>query len=207
MELGVEWIARYGYLAIFVLLMLGIVGLPVPDETLLLFVGYLSFKGDLGLEPALATAFLGSACGISVSYALGRFVGPRAVVKLTPRLHIHPEQLVLTQHWVERWGKYVLLVAYFIPGVRHLAALLMGASLLPPSVFARFAYTGALLWSATFVGLGYLAGEEWRHLSPLLHRIGVIGAVLAVLPAAIVVVILWRRARFAGRNDSARFGP
>ena len=53
MELGMEWIAQYGYLAIFVLLMLGIIGLPVPDETILLFAGYLSFKGDLRLEPTL----------------------------------------------------------------------------------------------------------------------------------------------------------
>jgi len=59
MESGIQWIARHGYPALFVLLMLGIVGLPVPDETLLTFVGYLSFKGTLRLEPAVATAFLG----------------------------------------------------------------------------------------------------------------------------------------------------
>ena len=41
------WIAQYGYLAIFCLLMFGIVGLPVPDETLLTFTGYLVYKGTL----------------------------------------------------------------------------------------------------------------------------------------------------------------
>jgi membrane protein DedA with SNARE-associated domain len=41
------WIAQYGYLAIFSLLVLGIVGLPVPDETLLTFTGYLVFRGHL----------------------------------------------------------------------------------------------------------------------------------------------------------------
>ena len=35
------WISQYGYLAIFLLLVMGIVGLPVPDETLLTFTGYL----------------------------------------------------------------------------------------------------------------------------------------------------------------------
>jgi membrane protein DedA with SNARE-associated domain len=40
----VYWIAHYGYLALFGLLMLGIVGLPVPDETLLTFAGYLVFR-------------------------------------------------------------------------------------------------------------------------------------------------------------------
>ena len=193
MDMGIEWIARYGYGAIFVLLMLGIVGLPVPDETLLLFVGYLSFNGTLRLEPALATAFVGSACGITLSYMLGRFLGLRAMSKWAPRLHIPPEHLAMTVRWVERWGKYALLFAYFIPGVRHVAALVVGASLLPPSVFARFAYTGALLWSGTFIGLGFVAGEEWKQLSPLLHSTLVFGALLTLLVLGIVLLIVrWR---------------
>ena len=201
METGFDWIAHHGYVAIFVLLMLGIVGLPVPDETLLTFVGYLSFKGTLRLEPALATAFLGSACGISLSYALGRFVGLPAVIKFAPLFHLRPEHLVLTQRWVERWGKYVLLFAYFIPGVRHLAALVVGASLLPPTVFARFAYAGALLWSGTFIGLGYFAGEEWSQFSPVLHRTLVIGAILVLLGLGIVLLIVRRRVK---RKEGSR---
>lgn len=86
MDAGIEWIERYGYLALFALLMLGIIDLPVPDETLLVFAGYLSFKGELGPEATLATAFLGSTCGISASYAIGRFLGPQAVVKIAPSL-------------------------------------------------------------------------------------------------------------------------
>jgi len=197
MGLGYEWIGQYGYLAIFLLLLLGIIGLPVPDETLLLFVGYLSFKGDLRLEPALGTAFVGSACGISVSYALGRLIGIHAITKLAPRLHIRPERLALTHRWVDRWGKYVLLVAYFIPGVRHLAGLLLGASLLPPLTFARFAYAGALLWSTTFIGLGYVGGEEWHQISLGQPHIWGIGTMFAVL--ALVIILLVVR-RFAGPN-------
>ena len=53
----------------------------------------------------------------------------------------------------------------------------MGASLLHPMAFARFAYTGALIWSTSFIGLGYLAGEEWNQLFPILHR-----TVIAVTP-------------------------
>lgn len=195
MDMGFEWIARYGYVAIFVLLMLGIVGLPVPDETLLLFVGYLSFNGTLRLEPALVTAFLGSACGISLSYALGRFLGLRAVSQWAPRLHIRPEHLATTYQWVGRWGKFALLIAYFIPGVRHVVALVVGASLLPLTVFARFAYTGALLWSGTFIGFGYVAGEEWRQFSPMLHRTVVIGALLALLVLGIALFIVRRRVK------------
>ena len=196
MEPGFDWIVRHQYVALFVLLMLGIVGLPVPDETLLVFAGYLSFKGTLRLEPTVATAFLGSACGISVSYAIGRFVGMPALQKIGPLLHLRPESLDQAQRWMERWGKYSLLLAYFVPGYRHLAAFLVGTSRLAPAVFARFAYTGALLWASSFVGLGYLAGEQWQHLIPLVHQSVRTAMVLGlVLLACAVGWLLVRRSR------------
>lgn len=71
METMLVWIHNYEYPGIVVLLMLGIIGLPIPDETLLLLVGYLSFSGELSLPLALLSAMLGTACGITVSYGLG----------------------------------------------------------------------------------------------------------------------------------------
>jgi membrane protein DedA with SNARE-associated domain len=145
----------------------------------------------------MATAFLGSASGISLSYAIGRFIGLPALLKFGHLIHLRPEHLDGAQRWVERWGKYSLLVAYFIPGIRHLAAVILGASLLPPTVFARFAYTGALVWTASFIGLGYLAGDEWTRLSPLLHRTEtvVILLVLCMLAIALVVFLMRRTHR------------
>lgn len=170
MESAFIWISSYGYAAIFGALMLGIVGLPVPDEALLTFVGYLNARGDLMLAPSIASAFFGSACGISLSYMLGRLAGPALLTQLSSRLAVNPEHLTKAQQWVQRWGKYTLLIAYFVPGVRHFAALLTGVSKLPFGTFARFAYVGALLWSSTFIMVGYWLGEEWSRLSPALHR-------------------------------------
>ena len=69
MELIANWIAHYGYAAIFSLLILGIVGLPVPDEWLLTFAGYLIFTNHLRAIPTLAAAMIGSMCGITASSA------------------------------------------------------------------------------------------------------------------------------------------
>ncbi len=66
-----QWIAQYGYLGIFSLLVLGIVGLPVPDETLLTLAGYLVYRGQLLLIPTVLAALLGSLCGITLSYSSG----------------------------------------------------------------------------------------------------------------------------------------
>ena len=105
MESVFDWIAHYRYGAIFVLFMLGIVGLPIPDEVLLIFVGYLSFNGTLRLEPSVATAFLGSATGISLSYAIGRYIGLPALSKFGHLIHVRSKHLAETQRWVDRWGK------------------------------------------------------------------------------------------------------
>src|SRR4051794_23242744 len=108
MDLGFQWIAQYGYFAIFSLLLLGIVGLPVPDEALLTFVGYLAFKGELQFGLALLSAFLGAVFGITVSYGLGRLFGLQALARLSHVTHISQEHISQAQDWVRRWGKYVL---------------------------------------------------------------------------------------------------
>src|SRR5512142_2885205 len=122
-ELLQHWIYSYGYFALFGSLMFGIVGLPIPDETLLTLSGYLVFKGEFNLIPTLCIAFLGSISGISLSYAIGRSGGYTVVRKYGPRFHITEEKLQSVDRWFERVGKWMLTIGYFIPGVRHVMAL------------------------------------------------------------------------------------
>jgi membrane protein DedA with SNARE-associated domain len=135
MDALLNWIPEYGYPALFLLLMLGIVGLPIPDETLLTFSGYLIFKSELALMPTMVTAFLGSICGITISYAIGRRLGMYFVRTVGRILRIKPDDLDKGKAWYVRWGKYALIVGYFVPGVRHLVALVAGSSNLPLVIF------------------------------------------------------------------------
>ena len=73
MEILQGWIVSYGYVSLIGLLMLGVVGAPFPDDLILLFAGYLVSAGYLKIEPTMASAWVGSLLGISLSYALGRF--------------------------------------------------------------------------------------------------------------------------------------
>jgi len=122
------FVYAYGYLGVFSLLMLGIVGLPVPDEWLLTFAGYLIYKGHFHIVPALAAAILGSVCGISVSYYLGRTLGISIVRRYGQWFHITEERMSRVHAWFDRTGRWSLLVGYFIPGVRHLAGFVAGTS-------------------------------------------------------------------------------
>jgi membrane protein DedA with SNARE-associated domain len=187
------WIAHYGYGAIFATLMLGILGLPVPDETLLMFTGYLVYKAELRFIPALMSAFLGSICGVTVSYMLGRTLGLYLVQRFGHFLHLDAERLERVHAWYDRKGKYLLLFGYFIPGVRHLGAYVAGSSKLPITIFARFAYTGGFLWTGMLITLGYFLGDEWYRMSDDIHRYLIIGASLVVLCLLVgFLFIRWR---------------
>src|SRR5689334_22800745 len=113
-------ITDYGYFGIFFLLIFGIVGLPIPDEWLLVLSGYLAFKDVLGLVPTLAVAMLGSAGGLTVSYALGRSSGNFMVRKYGKWLSIDDQKIQHAQRWFQNLGRWVLVVGPFVPGVRNL---------------------------------------------------------------------------------------
>jgi membrane protein DedA with SNARE-associated domain len=160
-----RWIAEYGYGAIFCLLMLGIIGLPVPDETLLMFSGYLVFKKQLRVGPVLVVAFLGTVCGITVSYMLGRTFGLQLIHRYGSYFHLTAARLARAHRWLEHAGAWSLTFGYYLPGVRHLTAYVAGASDLSPTVFSLFAYSGGALWATTFILVGYFLGNEWSRAS------------------------------------------
>jgi membrane protein DedA with SNARE-associated domain len=187
------WVTQYGYVGIFAMLMLGIVGVPVPDETLLLFTGYLISTHELQPLPAFLAAFLGSICGISVSYTLGRTLGFYLIARLGRYIHLEPERLDHVCAWYERKCKYALIVGYFIPGIRHLAAYVAGSSKLPLPVFATFAYLGGMLWTASFVTAGYVLGDEWARLSASIHRYALIVAGVVIVTAGVAFLLIRRR--------------
>lgn len=199
MEHQIElWIAQYGYAAIFSLLVLGIVGLPVPDETLLTFTGYLVYRGQLKLPLVYGSALAGSLCGITLSYVLGRTFGLGLIHRYGKYLRITEEHVQKAHAWFTRVGHWGLTFGYFVPGVRHLTAYAAGMSDVEPHQFAVFAYSGGAMWVAAFIALGYFLGERWHDVEQHVHQY-LLGASIAAA-IALVVWLVWRkRARAKGK--------
>jgi membrane protein DedA with SNARE-associated domain len=185
------WIAQYGYLAIFSLLVLGIVGLPVPDETLLTFSGYLIYKGHFSMLPAFAFAWAGTTCGISVSYWLGRKFGIALIHRYGRYARITEEHVAKAHAWFEKAGHWGLTFGYFVPGVRHLTAYAAGMSGLETRPFALFAYSGGFLWVASFLSLGYFLGERWEAVEKNIHHYLVWVAI--ALACVVAAWLVWKR--------------
>jgi membrane protein DedA with SNARE-associated domain len=188
-----RFVVQYSYVGIFSLLTLGIVGLTVPDEFLLTFVGYLIFRQRLQLLPAVLAAFLGSVCGITLSYWLGRTLGLFLVHRFGPAVGLGPQQVRRVHDWFERIGGWSLTFGYYIPGVRHLTAYVAGTAEYELPQFAVFAYAGAAIWSASFLALGYYLGDGWNAATRTVRETTRVVVWLLVVGA--VAYGLWQRAR------------
>lgn len=188
----VHWITVYGPAALFVLLFLGVFGLPVPDETLLTFTGVLVRQGHMHFATAYVAAVCGSMGGITLSYTIGRTLGLGVVDRFGRWMHVTRADLARVEGWFERSGRWLLTFGYFIPGVRHFSAIVAGSSRLPVPVFARFAYSGAALWALTFMTFGWYVGPAWEAALERAHRhIGVVIIVVVVLVGVYALAHRW----------------
>ncbi|MDB5052909.1 MAG: alkaline phosphatase [Bacilli bacterium] len=184
-------ITHYGYIGIFGSLALGILGLPVPDEILMTFSGYLISKGELQYFPTLLISVLGSLLGMSVSYLIGHKFGYPLLVKHGAKIHITKEKLEHAEQWFKRFGKFAVTIGYFIPGVRHLTAYFAGISKWPSRTFFLYAAPGAVIWALTFNTLGIVVGEHWREVTETIHRYLLLALFVVIAAVAAIWGIKW----------------
>lgn len=171
---------------------LGIVGLPIPDETILTFSGYLISQNKLQLIPTIIAAYLGSISGISISFLIGRKFGLNFLHKHGNFFHITEERIHKTKKWFESYGEWLFLFGYFIPGVRHLTALIAGSADTQYSKFALFAYTGGLLWTIVFLTIGFNVGIEWNNILEKIHRHTLV--IIGIIVMLVIFILVLKNA-------------
>lgn len=189
------WLLQYGSIALFILLALGIIALPVPEETLMVIAGVLICRGELHPTSTAVAALAGSITGITVSYIIGRTLGSYVIHHYGSWVGITEERFQRAHGWFEHFGKWSLFIGYFVPGIRHLTGFTAGTTELEFRHFALFAYSGALFWVTTFLSLGYFFGNYWltafQALEMELDVLLIMGGILLVVGG--IGYIIWKR--------------
>jgi membrane protein DedA with SNARE-associated domain len=181
------FLANYGYFAIFGLLMLGIVGPFIPDDTILVLSGLAVQRGELDLGTTIAVAYAGSLCGISLSYTLGRTGAVLVLRRIKAVDRWMTQYLPQVERWFERYGKWTLFFGYFIAGIRHFTALAAGMGNVRKRTFALYAFPGGFVWVTSFIAIGYFLGAEWEQIRHRYDR----GAFIALGVVAVAGLLGW----------------
>ncbi|MBP2001724.1 membrane protein DedA with SNARE-associated domain [Paenibacillus shirakamiensis] len=196
--------SSHGYFVIFVGLILEFIALPFPGETTMAYAGYLSYKGIMHWQVVMLLSFLGTTIGITITYWIGRKAGLPFIRKYGKWVFLPPRKLETTRLWFEKYGASLIFIGYFIPGVRHFTGYFSGIITIPFRKFMLYAYSGALVWTALFVGIGKIFGPQWNY---VFHLAATYSAWVGIAVLLCIVGILCYRYRArigAYRHDQAR---
>jgi len=189
-----QLIDHWGYIAIFAIVVLGNIGLPVPEETVLLLAGYLVWEGDLNLPIVLGVAIASAVVGDNIGYWLGRRYG-RVILPRYARWFLgRPDRLKSMEAFIERRGPFAVFVARFIPGIRFMAGPLAGGLGMRVIPFLAANVLGAFVYVPAMVGTGYAVGYGLgAYVEPLRKVAGRVEyVVFAVVVAGGLGLIAWR---------------
>jgi membrane protein DedA with SNARE-associated domain len=192
-----ELLRHWGYLGIFVIVLLGNVGLPVPEESVLAVAGYLAHEGVLRPWLTVAVGVVSAVVGDNAGYWVGRRVGRPAIEQFGQRVGITRSRMQTITGFIERYGAAGVFAGRFIPGIRVLAGPVAGATGLAPGRFVVANFLGALCYVPFAIGIGYaLAYGLGPHLRRLEHALGRVEhvAILAIVAAA-MITLAWRALR------------
>ena len=185
-----ELIGHWGYPVIFLFVVLGNLGLPVPEETILALSRYLVWRGELRLPLVLAVGIISAAAGDNLGYWIGRKHGRTAIERYGRRVLGTPERLESVWRFVTRYGTLGVLVARFVPGLRFMAGPLAGAAGLRPFVFAVANLLGAAIYVPYAVGIGYAIGYGLGAYVERIQRVEFVVLIGATILAA--ALLGWR---------------
>ncbi len=124
-------IGRYGYLGVFLGVMLESAGVPLPGETVLIAAGALVHRGVLDPGDALFFGILGAVIGDQIGYWVGRLGGRPFVLRWGRYALITPERLRRAESFFARHGGRAVFLARFVTGLRVFGALVAGTSRMP----------------------------------------------------------------------------
>jgi membrane protein DedA with SNARE-associated domain len=153
---------------LFFLVLLTEAGLPIPipSDALILTAGY----RQLPLPSVIVAVVLGNLIGSSILYRLSWRFGGGLEDKAIKFFRIPSRQREIAESWFRRWGKFAIIVARIIPGVRFATTFLAGSLKLPyKKVFLPYLSIGSLLWAVIYWSIGAIVGENIQIIFHFIH--------------------------------------
>ena len=160
----VYYVTRYGYLAIFILVFLQETGMPnpFPNELLLMFSGYLSFKGLLYLPFVILTVISADFIGTNILYFLFYSAGTLIMKKKPKWIPLSTRMIERLTSRISKGGKLSIYIFRLTPFTRGYTSVITGLLQIKPKIFLPIALISAITWATVYVVIGYYIGPSWN---------------------------------------------
>lgn len=157
----INFISAGGYPALLLLTFLDSTVLPVPNEAIMPFAGFLIFSGRFSFTAVIAVSIVGAILGALTSYAIGYAGAGPFVRRFGKYARVRQEDLDKTHAFFAKYGECVILISRFIPVVRQFISIPAGAAKMNVGKFILYTAIGSTMWNSLILTFGYLFGEHW----------------------------------------------
>lgn len=192
----IHFFTVHGYIAVFAVLMICSLGIPIPEDISLVAGGVIAGLGYADVRVMCVVGLAGVLLGDALMFLVGRYFGSRALRLRWVAALLTPRRYAQVQEKFDRYGNRLMFVARFLPGMR--TAVFLSAGMTQRVTFLRFIMfdgLAALLSVPFWVWLGYYGAENREWLLAWIKRGQSSVAVLAGLIVVGVAWLVWRRAQ------------
>jgi membrane protein DedA with SNARE-associated domain len=199
--LAVALIGATGYPGIFILMTMESMVLPVPSEAVMPFAGFLIVDGHFTWTLVIIASTLGSIVGSLISYAIGYYGGKPFIDRFGKYLLLNNHHRQVSERFFEKRGEITILLARFIPIVRHLISIPAGFGKMNLLKFSIYTVVGAAIWNTFLTWVGTKLKENWQEVMQYSH---VIDLVLLGIIGVAVVYYLFRIVNATNRKKQLK---
>lgn len=196
--------ADFGYIGIFLLIMIENLFPPIPSEIILTFGGFMTTVSSLHVVMVIIVATLGSVVGAILLYKVASYFGKERlthiVLKYGRVLRLKESDIERAESFFLKYGSWAVFLCRMIPLIRSLISIPAGMTKMKMSRFLILTTAGSLLWNTVLIGLGALLGESWGEIVVFMDSFStVIYSIIAVI--TLLGLGFFFRARFKKTLD------
>lgn len=193
-----NFVSHYGSLAIFLLMTLESVCIPIPSELVMPYAGYLAYMHQVSFLGAVVVSTIANVVGGLLAYAIGRTGGRAFILKYGRYVLLSPAHLERAENWFTRYGEWTVFFGRLLPGMRTFISLPAGMARMRLGKFIIFSALGSLPWNFGLTWGGFQLGKHWDQVEHILKPLTYFGG--AVLFLAVLWFWFGRRRQRQQRN-------
>jgi membrane protein DedA with SNARE-associated domain len=184
-------IEHFPYIGLFILLVLGGIGFPFPEDATLILCGFLISTNVVKPIPALIVVYSGLLIVDFFLYSVGKKYGRKIVTHKRFHKVISPERLSKLEDKFDKRGILLILVGRHLVGLRAQLMIVSGVMRMPPLKFLIADAISSLLTIALWGGIGYIGGNSLEIIKKDITRVEHLAILLITL--LLTIFLFYRR--------------
>lgn len=191
---------EYGYLGIFLLIMIENIFPPIPSEIILGFGGFMTKTTNLTMFGVILISTIGSCLGASILYFIGYIINKERLIilsktKIGKVLGLKDKDIENANNWFIRYGNISILLGRFIPIIRSIISIPAGISKVSFTKFLFLTFIGTFIWNGILTIVGNVLGSNWYKIGVFIKKYSLIVIVLIIILFVLFIIRYFKRVK------------